>query len=63
MRKDMDEDIKKYEAILEMEHHVSKRHPRMPMKDRAAQFAPFAALKSNVLEEDKKEDPDRGSRT
>ncbi|MGN1045611.1 MAG: hypothetical protein ACI4QG_00805 [Candidatus Cryptobacteroides sp.] len=27
-----------------MEHHTSKRHPRMPLSDRAAQFAPFAAL-------------------
>lgn len=27
-----------------MEHPTSKRHPRMPEMDRAAQFAPFAAL-------------------
>ena len=25
-------------------HHVSKNRPQMPMSDRAAQFAPFAAL-------------------
>ena len=25
-------------------HHVSKTRPQMPMTDRAAQFAPFAAL-------------------
>ena len=25
-------------------HHVSQNHPQMPMLDRAAQFAPFAAL-------------------
>jgi len=25
-------------------HHVSKTRPQMPMSDRAAQFAPFAAL-------------------
>lgn len=33
-----------YDDILYMEHHVSSRHPQMPMSDRAAQFAPFAAL-------------------
>ena len=35
---------KKYEDMLDMEHHVSKKHPRMSMHDRAAQFSPFAAL-------------------
>ena len=34
----------KYEAIIDMEHHVSSRHERMARLDRAAQFAPFAAL-------------------
>ena len=33
-----------YEDIINMEHHVSKKHPQMPMANRAAQFAPFAAL-------------------
>lgn len=34
----------RYDDIINMEHHTSKRHPRMPLSDRAAQFAPFAAL-------------------
>lgn len=35
---------REYQAIIDMPHHVSSRHPRMPVQDRAAQFAPFAAL-------------------
>ena len=34
----------KYEEIMKRPHHVSKTRPQMPMSDRAAQFAPFAAL-------------------
>ena len=33
-----------YEGVINRPHHVSARHPRMSMLDRAAQFAPFAAL-------------------
>lgn len=33
-----------YEDMLELSHPVSKTHPQMPRRDRAAQFAPFAAL-------------------
>lgn len=33
-----------YEEIIDLPHHVSAARPRMPMKDRAAQFSPFAAL-------------------
>ena len=34
----------KYDVIMGLPHHVSKTRPQMPMSDRAAQFAPFAAL-------------------
>ena len=34
----------KYDDIIYKEHPVSKSHPPMPTEDRAAQFAPFAAL-------------------
>lgn len=34
----------KYDEIMGLPHHVSKTRPQMPMSDRAAQFAPFAAL-------------------
>ena len=33
-----------YKDIIDIPHHVSKKRPQMPMSDRAAQFAPFAAL-------------------
>ena len=34
----------KYEDIINLPHPVSKKHPRMSLYDRAAQFSPFAAL-------------------
>ena len=34
----------KYQDIIHLPHHVSKKREQMPMSDRAAQFAPFAAL-------------------
>jgi len=34
-----------YEDIISLPHPTSRRHPRMSLADRAAQFAPFAALK------------------
>lgn len=36
--------MKDYEDIINMPHHVSKNRPQMSMQQRAAQFAPFAAL-------------------
>lgn len=34
----------KYTHIIDLPHHVSKVRPQMTMYQRAAQFAPFAAL-------------------
>lgn len=33
-----------FEEIIGLPHPVSKRHPQMPLAQRAAQFAPFPAL-------------------
>ena len=33
-----------YDDIINLPHHVSSCHPQMSMKERAAQFSPFAAL-------------------
>lgn len=33
-----------YDDIINLPHPDSRKHPRMPMRSRAAQFAPFAAL-------------------
>ncbi len=34
----------KYDDIINLPNHESKKHPRLSMEQRAAQFAPFAAL-------------------
>ncbi len=36
--------MESYDNIIYLPHHVSQNHPQMPLRDRAAQFAPFAAL-------------------
>ena len=36
--------MSRYDDIINLPHHVSANHPRMSMHDKAAQFAPFAAL-------------------
>ncbi|MEG0190984.1 MAG: YolD-like family protein [Lachnospiraceae bacterium] len=36
--------MKNYDDMLNLPHPVSKKHPPMQQMDRAAQFAPFAAL-------------------
>lgn len=41
---DNDDVLSEYDDIISLPHHTSKKHPRMSMLSRAAQFAPFAAL-------------------
>ena len=40
----MDDAESRYSDIIDMPHHVSAKRPHMSLYDRAAQFAPFAAL-------------------
>jgi len=64
----------RYDDMIDLPHHISSRHPQMPLMDRAAQFSPFAALTGHEeavretarltedfaeLDEDRKEQIDR----
>ncbi len=44
-----------YDDIIHLEHPTARKHPRMSRLDRAAQFAPFAALKGyeDVIDENR----------
>ena len=53
----------KYDDIINLEHHISKKHKQMSLENRSAQFAPFAALSGHreaLAEEIKKYDEDLG---
>ncbi|MCF0262577.1 MAG: hypothetical protein HUK23_06670 [Sphaerochaetaceae bacterium] len=52
-----EKDISDYLDIIDLEHHKSLNYPWMPTEDRAAQFAPFAALTgfTEIIEKTAKE--------
>ena len=41
----VDQRASQYADIINLPHHVSKRHPQMALSDRAAQFGAYAALR------------------
>lgn len=42
--KNNENDPHRYDDIMDLPHPASRTHPRMSIRNRAAQFAPFAAL-------------------
>ena len=52
-----------YDDIIGLEHPTSKRHPRMARLERAAQFAPFAALKGyeEVIDQNRQKNEEENS--
>ena len=53
--------IEQYEDIIHLPHPVSKRHQPLSMEERAAQFAPFAALKGFDEEIDRTREEEMGT--
>ena len=56
----MDKEKHPYADIIDLPHHVSRKHPPLTMRQRAAQFKPFEAVKGHkeailkVIEENEK---------
>ena len=57
----MKESIEKYKDIINLPHHISKKYIQMSRYERAAQFAPFAALTGyeDIIEEEGRLTEDR----
>ncbi len=54
-----------YDDIINLPHPTSKKHPRMSLYNRAAQFSPFAALTGygDVVDETARQNTEDMSRT